>query len=96
MKSTVKSGQPAEKRTHSDVAKISFGDEITMMNKQLEQMNSDVQKTRESVKDLLSKEGMKNFIVSTIEAINSELEKKEAGEIEKKAEKKLEKKTTNN
>ena len=44
LKSTAKSGQPAEKRTHSEVAESSFGDEITMMNKQLEQMNSDLQK----------------------------------------------------
>ena len=48
-------------------------------------------KTRESVKDLLSKEQMKNFIVSTIEAINSELEKKVVEEIEKKVEEQVEK-----
>ena len=90
LKSTVRSSEPAEKRTHSEVAESSFGDEITMMNKQLEQMNNDLHETRESVKELLSKEEMKDFIVSTI---NLELEKKVAEEIEKKVEQKLKEKT---
>ena len=48
-------------------------------------MNIDLQETRESVKELLSKEEMKTFIVSTIQALNSELEKKIDKVIEKKS-----------
>ena len=86
LKSTVRpsTGQP-EKRTHSEVARSSFGDEISMIDKQLKQMNIDLQETRESVKELLSKEEMKTFIVSTIQALNSELEKKIDKVIEKKS-----------
>ena len=55
-------------------------------------MNIDLQETRESVKELLGKEEMKAFIVSTIQALNSELEKKIDKVIEKKVEEKLKEK----
>ena len=98
VKSTARSSQPAEKRSHSEVIESSFGDEITMLNKQIEQMNSDLQETRDSIKGLLSKEEMKDFIISTIEALKFELEKKIDKDIEvkvgEKVEEKLKEKTT--
>lgn len=44
----------------------SFGDEITMINKQLEQLSEDSKNTAEKVKDMLSKDEMKDFITTTI------------------------------
>lgn len=91
---TVKgTGQP-EKRAHSEVAESSFGDEISMLNKQLEQITIDLQQTRDSVKELMPKDEMQTFIVSTVEALMKQMEarikKNLETEIEKKMEKKLE------
>ena len=69
VKSAARSSQPAEKRSHSEVTESNFGDEVTMLNKQIEQMNSDLQETRDSIKGLLSKDEIKNFIVRTKEAL---------------------------
>lgn len=94
VKGTVRSAvsQP-EKRTHSEVTESSFGDEITMINKQLEQMNNDIHETKDSVKSLLSKQEMKAFIVSTVEAISAEQEKRLEATIERKVEEKFKEKT---
>ena len=61
-------------------------------DKQLEQMNIDLQENQGKCKELLGKEEMKTFIVSTIQALNSELEKKIDKVIEKKVEEKLKEK----
>lgn len=92
VKSTVRSGQSGqpEKRSHSEVADSSFGDEVTMLNKQLEKMNTDLQETRESVKGLLSKEEMKAFIVSTVEAVTAQIEKKMRKRLDKIIDEKVE------
>ena len=86
-----KKGQP-EKRSYSEVVESSFGDEITMIDKQLEQMNSDIKKTRESVQSLLNKEELKAFIVSTVEAISIEIEKRLVITIGKQTEEKFKEK----
>ena len=39
-------------------------------------MNIDIKETRESVQSLLNKEELKAFIVSTVEAISIEIEKR--------------------
>ena len=86
-----KKGQP-EKRSYSEVVESSFGDEITMINKQLEQMNSDIKETRESVQSLLNIEELKAFIVSTVEAISIEIEKRLVITIGKQMEEKFKEK----
>ena len=86
-----KKGQP-EKRSYSEVVESSFGDEITMINKQLEQMNSDIKETRESVQSLLNKEELKAFIVNTVEAISIEIEKRLVITIGKQMEEKFKEK----
>lgn len=89
-KSTVKgTGQP-EKRSHSEVAESSFGDEISMLNKQLEQINTDLQQTRDSVKGLMNKDEMQTFIVSTVETLIKQMETRIQKNLETELEKKLE------
>ena len=67
-----------------------------MINKQLEQINTDLHQTRDSVKDLMTKEEMKTFIISTVETLTNQMEirikKNLESELEKKIEKKLNKK----
>lgn len=68
-------GQPG-KNAHSEVAESSFGDDISMLNKQLEQMNVDLQKkkNRDSAKELMTKDEMQTFIVKTVETLIKQME----------------------
>ena len=63
-----------EKRTHSEVADSSIGDEFTSIQKQLDQLNSEVKQTREDFKTLMTKDEMKTFIKSTIQKMITTLQ----------------------
>ena len=50
-----KRSKPLEKRAHSEVANSSLGDEVTSLQKQLDQLTSDIKCTRDDVKNLMKK-----------------------------------------
>ena len=52
-----KRSKPLEKRAHSEVADSSLGDEVTSLQKQLDQLTSDIKCTRDDVKNLMKKRG---------------------------------------
>ena len=81
-----------EKRSHSEVADSSLGDEFTSIQKQLDQLTSDIQQTREDVKSLMKKEEMRTFITDTITALFSKVQKKIEKKVEETIEEKLEEK----
>ena len=81
-----------EKRSHSEVADSSLGDEFTSIQKQLDQLTSDIQQTREDVKSLMKKEEMRTFITDTITALFSKVQKKIEKKVEDVIEEKLEEK----
>lgn len=60
----------------------SFGDEITMINRQLEQLSENTKATRDKVKDMLSKDELKDFIIKTVGSMMKELEDRLQTEIE--------------
>lgn len=64
-----KTAEQKEKRPHTEVADSSFGDELTSIQKQLDNMCTDIHQTREDLKTLMSKEEMKEFITSAVEKI---------------------------
>ena len=72
----------------------SFGDEITMINKQLEQLSDDTKRTADKVKDMLSKDEMKDFITTTLSALVKELGVRLEKEIDSKIERKVKDKIT--
>ena len=90
--------QPAEKRPATEMDNSSFGDEITMINKQLEQLSEDTKETKDKVNNMLSKDELKDFITttvtSTVNSIMKELEVKIQNEIDKKVKKAVKDKTT--
>ena len=63
-------------------------------NKQLEQLSDDTKKTAEKVKDMLTKDEMKDFITTTINALVKELVVRLEKDIDSKIEKKVKEKTT--
>ena len=81
-----------EKRSHSEVADSSLGDEFTSIQKQLDQLTSDIQQTREDVKSIMKKEEMKSFITDTVTAMFSKVQKKLEKRVEETIEEKLEEK----
>ena len=83
-----------EKRPASDMDNSSFGDEITMINRQLEQLTEDTKATRDKVKNMLSKDELKDFIRTTVSSMIKELEDRLQAEIEKKVQEKHKEKTT--
>ena len=54
------------KRPASEMDNSSFGDEITMINKQLEQLSEDTKETKDKVNNILSKDELKDFITTTV------------------------------
>ena len=68
-----KTAEKKEKRPHSEVAESSFGDELASIQKQLDQMCTDIHQTRDDLKNLMSKEEMKTFITSTVDKITHEM-----------------------
>ena len=92
-RSSHKTGSTAqpEKRPASEMDNSSFGDEITMINKQLEQLSEDTKETRDKVNNMLSKDELKDFITSTVTStvnlLMKELEVKIQNEIETKVQK---------
>ena len=68
-----KTAEQKEKRPHSEVAESSFGDELASIQKQLDQMCTDIHQTRDDLKNLMSKEEMKTFITSTVDKITHEM-----------------------
>ena len=74
----------AEKRPNTEMDTSSFGDEITMINRQLEQLSDDTKQTREKVKDMLSKDELKEFITATVDALSKQLERRLEKEIDKR------------
>ena len=87
-----------EKRPATKMDNSSFGDEITMINRQLEQLSEDTKITKDKVNNMLSKDELKDFITTTVTAtVNSllkDLEVKIQNEIDLKVEKVVKEKTT--
>ena len=87
-----------EKRPATEMDNSSFGDEITMINRQLEQLSEDTKITKDKVNNMLSKDELKDFITTTVTAtVNSllkDLEVKIQNEIDLKVEKVVKEKTT--
>lgn len=73
-----------EKRPNTEMENSSFGDELTMITKSLEQLSDDVKQTKEKVKDMLSKDELCDFITKTVDTFVKQLEKRLEKEIEKK------------
>ena len=68
-----KTAEQKEKRPHSEVAESSFGDELASIQKQLDQMCTDIHQTKDDLKNLMSKEETKTFITSTVDKITHEM-----------------------
>ena len=83
-----------EKRPASDMENSSFSDEITMINKQLEQLSEDTKVTRDKVNDMLSKDELKDFISTTVTSLIKKLEDRIYKDIEKKIKQELKDRTT--
>ena len=83
-----------EKRPHTEVADSSMGDEFASIQKQLDQMSTDINQTREDLKNLMSKSEMRDFISKTVEKITKtmkeQLEIKFKTQIENEVTKKVE------
>ena len=86
--------QAEKKRPNTEMDNSSFGDEITMINKQLEQLSDDTKRTADKVKDMLTKDEMKDFITTTINALVKELGVRLEKEIDSKIERKVKDKIT--
>ena len=82
-----------KKRPHTEVADSSIGDEMISIQRQLDQMSSDIQSTRDDIqstrydlKNLMSKTEMREFITKTVEKITmsmkAELDKHFAAKVE--------------
>ena len=84
----------AEKRAKTEMENSSFGDEITMINKQLEQLSEDTKKTAEKVKDMLTRDEMRDFITTTVNVLMKELQVRIEKEIDTKVQEKIKEKTT--
>ena len=56
-----------EKRVHSEVDDSNIGDELSSINKQLDQLSSEIKQTREEFKSIMKREEMKSFITNTVE-----------------------------
>lgn len=88
-----KGAEQKEKRPHTEVADSSIGDEFASIQKQLDQMSSDIHQTREDLKNLMSKTEMRDFITRTVEKITktmkTELEVQFAAKIETEVIKKV-------
>ena len=82
--------QQKEKRSHSEVADSSLGDEFTSIQKQLDQLTSDMKQTREDLKSVMKREEMKSFITDTITAMFSKVQKKLEKKVEETIEEQLE------
>lgn len=74
----------AEKRPNTDMDTSSFGDELTMINKQLEQLSDDSKEMKEKVSDMLTKAELKDFIRETVDQFVRQLEVRIEREIEQK------------
>ena len=68
----VATAQP-EKRPATEMDNSSFGDEITMIDRQLEQLSEDTKETKDKVKNM-SKDELKDFITTTVTTLMKELE----------------------
>ena len=89
---TPRSKEPQEKRSHSEVADSSLGDEFTSIQKQLDQLTSDMKQTREDFKSLMKRDEMKSFITDTVTAMFTKVQKKIEQKVEEAVVDKLEEK----
>ena len=89
---TARSTEQKEKRTHSEVADSSLGDEFTSIQRQLDQLSSEVKQTREDFKTLMTKEEMKSFIKTTIQNMITNLQTKVEESLIRRVDKKLDEK----
>ena len=68
-----KGAEQKEKRPHTEMADSSMGDEFASIQKQLDQMSTEINQTRDDLKNLLSKTEMREFISRTVEKITKSL-----------------------
>ena len=83
---------PKEKRAHSEVADTSLGDEFTSIHRQLDQLTSDIQQTRDELKNIMKKDEMRKFISDTITNMFKKVENKLEEKLDEKIERKVEEK----
>ena len=104
----VRSTEQKEKRSHSEVADSSTGDEFASIQKQLDQLSSEVKQAREDFKTLMTKYEIKTFTKNTIqkmvtivqtkveESLGKRMDEKTDEKIDAELEDKLEKKLDEN
>ena len=89
---TARSTEQKEKRIHSEVADSSLGDEFTSIQRQLDQLNSEIRQTREDFKTLMTKDEMKVYIKTTIQNMITNLQTKVEESMIRRVDKKLDEK----
>ena len=82
-----------EKRPATEMDNSSLGDEITMINRQLEQLSEDTKETKDKVKNM-SKDELKDFITTTVTTLMKELEVRLQNDLEKKVKEVVKERTT--
>ena len=89
----VRSTEKKEKRSHSEVADTSTGDEFASIQKQLDQLSSEVKQAREDFKTLMTKDEMKTFIKNTNQKMVTTVQNKVEESLGKRMDEKLDEKT---
>ena len=88
----VRSTEQKEKRSHSEVADNSIGDEFASIQKQLDQLSSEVKQAREDFKTLMTKDEMKTFIKNTIQKMVTTVQTKVEESLGKRMDEKIDEK----
>ena len=89
-------GEPlgkVQKRTHSEVSETSV-EEFNIIHQQLDILTSDLKETKESIKQLMTKDDIETFISKTVESVLKSLETKIRKYVDEKVEEKVKERVT--
>lgn len=75
--STKESSEPPtkQKRTHSEVSEASL-EELSFIHDQLETLSTEMKDTRDSIKNLMTKDDIQSFISQTVQSVMNQMEEK--------------------
>lgn len=89
-------GEPlgkVQKRTHSEVSETSV-EELNFIHEQLDTLTSDLKETKESIKNLMTKDDIETFITKTVESVLKGMEDKIKRQVEEQVKKKVDETVT--
>lgn len=82
-----------QKRTHSEVSEASV-EEFNSIHEQLDILTTDLKETRESMKNLMTKDDIETFITKTVESVLKGMEENIKKQVEEKVQEKVDEKVT--